>query len=215
TNRATGTQRRHDERTVTTSASRSRFVYATACRAPRRLIAARKSSSPGTASRLSSQIGDAKLIPGARAGLRASRDDLGRAADHPREARHRLEEILLRAELDVRLETRRPVRARVQPGDRRRKRGREQLRCSGGVRTLAVEALYEAARAIGIVEGEGPHEASAVNNDVVVARSTRRGAHRIEVEQRAEQDDVAPFRRGEDRRGAVRRREDQVACTRS
>src|SRR5438067_6159796 len=59
------------------------------------------------------------------------RDDLRGRADHLREARHRLEQVLLRAELDVGLETGRAVRAGVEARERGGERAREQFRRDG------------------------------------------------------------------------------------
>src|SRR5581483_11968842 len=191
-------------------ASSSRFVYATSSRRLRRDSAANVAISAGTASRVSSQTGEAKLIRPAPA-HGESCDDLGRRTDHPREPRHRDEGVLACAEFYVGFEPRRAVSPGVETVERGRERAGEQLGGDRGVAALAVEAGDDAAGAVRVVERERPHEPGAVDDDVTACRA-RRVAHRVEVEQRAEEDDVAAGGGGDDRRGAVRRREDEVAC---
>src|SRR5205085_10644430 len=76
------------------------------------------------------------------------RDDLRGRAGHLREARHGLEQVLLRAELDVGLEARRAVRAGVEARERGGERAREQLGRDRRVGALAVETLDDSPGAI-------------------------------------------------------------------
>src|SRR5215208_2963420 len=110
-------------------------------------------------------------------------NDLCGRPDEAGEARHDVEGVDARAELDVRFQARRAVRPRVQPRQRVGIRPREQLGRDGRVRSgRVVETGDDPSGAVGIVEGERALETGAEDRDVVVDR----GGDRREVEQRPE-----------------------------
>ena len=116
------------------------------------------------------------------------------------------ERVLLRAEHDVLLEPGRPVRARVQPCERRGEGARKRRRRNGGVRALVVEQLDDPAGAIGVVDGERALEPGADDDRVPALHGTR---HRGEIQEAAQEDFLTAFRRLEDRARPVRRRQDE------
>src|SRR4029078_5950770 len=105
--------------------------------------------------------------------MRVRADFCGRA-DHPAEARHDVEDALLRAERDVFLEPRRAVGARVDPVDRIGKALGYELCSDRRVGSLAAGEPNDPPRAVGIVNREGALVAGTVNRVVRPALTTVR-----------------------------------------
>ena len=128
----------------------------------------------------------------------ASGHDLGRRTDHQGETRYGVEQVDLSAELDVGLQAGQPVGARVQAGQRIGPGSGDHLGSDRRIAGLAGQRLDDPAGAVRIVECKRALEARAENRDVSPGLA-RRAHERGEVEQRAEQHDLAARGRGEDR----------------
>ncbi len=89
-----------------------------------------------------------------------------------------------------------------------RERAGDELRRDRRIRALGSEHGDDPAGAVGVVEREPALEAGAEDRDVDPPRARLRGDG-AQIEERAEQDLLAALRRGEDRAGPVRGREDQ------